>query len=84
MFGLFVISLIIQLVECGVVGTGNTVVKAVEVLKANGVDEENIIVLNLFSTPNGKKSYIHQKLKCNWCWFTCGNDNSLCRYRSNL
>ena len=37
-----------------VAGTGNTVVKAVDVLKENGVSEENIIVLNLFSTPNGK------------------------------
>lgn len=39
-----------------ILGTGNTVVKAVDVLKANGVDEENIIVLNLFSTPNGKST----------------------------
>ena len=44
------------------VGTGNTIIKAVEVLKSHGVPEENIIVLNLFSTPQGDfaciRSYI--------------------------
>ncbi|ELU13187.1 hypothetical protein CAPTEDRAFT_219663 [Capitella teleta] len=34
-----------------IMSTGNTVIKAVEVLKQHGVVEENIIVLNLFCTP---------------------------------
>ena len=37
-------------------GTGNTVVRAVNVLQEHGVLEENIIVLNLFSTPSGNMS----------------------------
>jgi uracil phosphoribosyltransferase len=32
-------------------GTGNTVVKAVTVLKEHNVPEENIILSNLFCTP---------------------------------
>jgi uracil phosphoribosyltransferase len=35
-------------------GTGNTVIKAVEVLKQHDVNEENIIILNLFCTPIGE------------------------------
>jgi len=38
-----------------IMSTGNTVVKAVNVLKEHGVKESNIILLNLFCTPNGKK-----------------------------
>jgi len=34
-------------------GTGNTVVKALNVLKANKVQEKNVVLLNLFITPNG-------------------------------
>ena len=34
-------------------GTGNTVIKAVHILKEHKVQEENIIVLNLFITPQG-------------------------------
>jgi uracil phosphoribosyltransferase len=33
--------------------TGNTVVKAVNVLMEHEVSEENIILLNLFCTPQG-------------------------------
>lgn len=34
-----------------VLGSGNTVIKAVNVLQEHAVEEENIILLNLFSTP---------------------------------
>lgn len=34
-----------------VVGSGNTVVKSMRVLKEHAVDEENVILLNLFCTP---------------------------------
>ena len=34
-------------------GTGNTMIKAIDVLQQHGVKEENIIVLNLFCTPQG-------------------------------
>ena len=34
-----------------IMSTGNTCVKAIEVLKENGVQEKNIVLLNLFSTP---------------------------------
>lgn len=37
-----------------IMSTGNTVVKAIKVLKKNGVKESNIILINLFSTPSGK------------------------------
>lgn len=37
-------------------GTGNTVVKAVAVLKEHCVKEENIILSNLFCTPFAAKS----------------------------
>lgn len=33
--------------------SGNTVIKAVQVLKDHHVKEENIILLNLFVTPQG-------------------------------
>jgi uracil phosphoribosyltransferase len=39
-----------------VTGTGNTVVKAVAVLKEHCVPEENIILSNLFCTPYAAKS----------------------------
>lgn len=34
-----------------IMSTGNTCVKAIQVLKENGVRESNIVLLNLFSTP---------------------------------
>jgi uracil phosphoribosyltransferase len=37
-------------------GTGNTVIKAVAVLKEHNVAEENIILSNLFCTPFAAKS----------------------------
>jgi uracil phosphoribosyltransferase len=37
-----------------VTGTGNTVIKALNVLKQSKVQEKNIILLNLFITPQGK------------------------------
>ena len=39
-------------------GTGNTVVKAINVLKEHGVKEENVILLNLFCTPQGKQKVL--------------------------
>jgi uracil phosphoribosyltransferase len=36
-----------------IMSTGNTVIKAVKVLMEHGVKEMNIILLNLFCTPNG-------------------------------
>ncbi|KAL3197740.1 hypothetical protein MRX96_044755 [Rhipicephalus microplus] len=39
-----------------IMSTGNTVNKAVEVLKDHGVQEENIFLLNLFCTPHAAKS----------------------------
>ena len=39
-------------------GTGNTVVKAINVLKEHGVKEENVILLNLFCTPQGKQKML--------------------------
>lgn len=41
-----------------IMSTGNTVIKAIDVLQQHGVKEENIIVLNLFCTPQGVKSVI--------------------------
>lgn len=41
-----------------IMSTGNTIMKALEVLKSHGVVEENVIVLNLFCTPQGVKSVI--------------------------
>lgn len=35
-----------------IMSTGNTVIKAVKVLKDHGVREDNIVFLNLFCTPN--------------------------------
>lgn len=34
-------------------GTGNTIIKAVKVLQNHSVQLDNIIVLNLFCTPQG-------------------------------
>ena len=34
--------------------TGATIIEAVKVLAEHGVQDENIIFLNLFATPNGK------------------------------
>jgi uracil phosphoribosyltransferase len=34
--------------------TGATIIEAVKVLEEHGVQEENIIFLNLFATPHGK------------------------------
>ncbi|XP_017461582.1 PREDICTED: uracil phosphoribosyltransferase homolog [Rhagoletis zephyria] len=34
-----------------IMSTGNTVVKAIKLLKKNGAKEENIILMNLFATP---------------------------------
>lgn len=39
-----------------IMSTGNTVIKAVSVLKDHGVKEENIFLLNLFCTPHGARS----------------------------
>lgn len=36
-----------------IMSTGNTVIKAVKVLMDHGVKQNNIILLNLFCTPNG-------------------------------
>jgi uracil phosphoribosyltransferase len=36
-----------------IMSTGNTIIKAVSVLKEHGVKESDIIVLNLFCTPKG-------------------------------
>lgn len=41
-----------------IMSTGNTVIKAVRVLKEHGVKEENIILLNLFCTPHAAMSVI--------------------------
>ncbi|XP_077487423.1 uracil phosphoribosyltransferase krishah isoform X1 [Amblyomma americanum] len=41
-----------------IMSTGNTVNKAVEVLKDHGVHEENIFLLNLFCTPHAAKSVL--------------------------
>ncbi|CAH1799585.1 unnamed protein product [Owenia fusiformis] len=41
-----------------IMSTGNTIRKAVNVLEEHGVNEQNIVVLNLFSTPHGLKSVI--------------------------
>jgi len=48
-----------------VMSSGNTITKALDVLEEHGVKEENIIILNLFSTPKGLKSVlkIFPKLK---------------------
>lgn len=46
-------------IEIYVLGTGNTVVKAVTVLKEHNVLEENIILSNLFSTPFAAKAVVH-------------------------
>lgn len=37
-------------------GSGNTVIKAVNVLQEHAVEEENIILLNLFSTPSAART----------------------------
>lgn len=37
-----------------IMSTGNTVVKAIKLLKKNGAKESNIILMNLFATPVGK------------------------------
>lgn len=39
-------------------GTGNTVIKAMAVLKEHNVLEENIILSNLFCTPVAAKSLV--------------------------
>jgi len=40
------------------VGTGNTVVKAVRVLKDHNVLEENIVLANLFCTPQATQTIV--------------------------
>ncbi|XP_013784477.1 uracil phosphoribosyltransferase homolog isoform X1 [Limulus polyphemus] len=42
-----------------IMSTGNTVIKAVKVLKEHRVPEENIILLNLFCTPHAATSVIN-------------------------
>ena len=42
-----------------IMSTGNTVVKAVKVLMEHGVRQNNIILLNLFCTPNCKHLLIY-------------------------
>ena len=37
-------------------GSGNTVVKSMRVLKEHAVEESNVILLNLFSTPSAAKT----------------------------
>lgn len=39
-------------------GTGNTVIKAIAVLKEHNVKEDNIILSNLFCTPFAAKSLV--------------------------
>ena len=39
-------------------GTGNTIVKAVKVLKDHNVMEENIILANLFCTPSASQAIV--------------------------
>lgn len=41
-----------------IMSTGNTVVQAVNVLKEHGVQEECIILSNLFCTPAAAKSIV--------------------------
>ncbi|CAG0919707.1 unnamed protein product [Notodromas monacha] len=41
-----------------ILSTGNTVIKAVEVLREHNVPEENIILLNLFCTPVAARSVL--------------------------
>ncbi|KAK2162313.1 hypothetical protein LSH36_100g00052 [Paralvinella palmiformis] len=43
-----------------IMSTGNTINKAVVVLKQHQVEEQNIIILNLFCTPVGIRSVISQ------------------------
>jgi len=40
-------------------GTGNTIVKAVKVLKDHHVLEENIILANLFCTPTASQAIVN-------------------------
>jgi len=40
-------------------GTGNTIVKAVKVLKDHNVREENIILANLFCTPSASQAIVN-------------------------
>lgn len=40
------------------IGTGNTVIKAIAVLKEHNVLEENIILSNLFCTPPAAKTLV--------------------------
>ena len=45
-----------------IIGTGNTVIKAVNILKEHKVPEESIVLLNLFITPYGKAGEcLHQE-----------------------
>lgn len=41
-----------------IMSTGNTMIKAMKILKEHGVPEENIIVLNLFCTPHAARCVI--------------------------
>ncbi|XP_071113166.1 uracil phosphoribosyltransferase homolog [Haliotis cracherodii] len=43
-----------------IMSTGNTVSKAVNILQAHDVDQENVILLNLFCTPQAAKNVIAQ------------------------
>ena len=42
-----------------IMSTGNTVIQAVRVLKEHGVQENCIILSNLFATPNSLKIVVH-------------------------
>jgi uracil phosphoribosyltransferase len=54
-------------------GTGNTVVKAIAVLKEHNVLEENIILSNLFCTPIAAKSLVtaFPKVQRSLCFCAC-------------
>jgi uracil phosphoribosyltransferase len=47
-------------------GTGNTVIKAIAVLKEHNVPEENIILSNLFCTPFAAKTLVNAFPKVNF------------------
>jgi len=42
------------MLSCVVAGTGKSVVKALEVLGQHNVDEAKVVILTLFSTPEGE------------------------------
>jgi len=51
-------KIIIYFIFIAHIGTGNTVIKAIAVLKEHNVLEENIILSNLFCTPIAAKSLV--------------------------